>query len=56
MGRALPIYHHNVQPIRAPDDTFLIFAIGMVPNPTPARCGGGGAPRAPPPLGLNVDA
>lgn len=51
VGRALPFYHHNVQPIRAPDGTFLIFAIGMVPDPTPARCGGGGAPRAPPPLG-----
>ena len=53
--RALPFYHHNVQPLRAPDGTFLIFAIGMVPDPAPARCGAGGGsgapPRAPPPLG-----
>jgi len=58
-GRALPFYHHNVQPVRAPDGTFLIFAIGMSPEPPPPKCGaaadrsasGGSAaaaPRAPP--------
>ena len=44
--RALPFYHHNVAPIRAPDGTFLIFSIGMFPDPVPAKCHGeeGGAP------------
>ena len=37
--RALPNYHHNVQPVRAPDGTFLIFSIGMSPEPTMAKCG-----------------
>ena len=36
--RALPYYHHNVAPIVAPDGTFLLFAIGMVPDPQPASC------------------
>jgi hypothetical protein len=36
--RALPYYHHNVAPIIAPDGTFLIFAIGMSPDPTPGDC------------------
>jgi len=47
--RALPFYHHNVQPIRAPDGTFLIFSIGMAPEPEPVRCARGAA-AAPPPL------
>jgi hypothetical protein len=36
--RALPYYHHNVAPILAPDGTFLIFSIGMVPDPVPVNC------------------
>ena len=46
--RVLPFYHHNVQPILAPDGTFLIYAIGMSPDPTPGDC----SPHAdaPPPL------
>jgi hypothetical protein len=36
--RALPFYHHNVQPIMAPDGALLIFSIGMVPDPTPSNC------------------
>ena len=39
--RALPYYHHNVAPIQAPDGTFLIFAIGMVPDPAPVQCHAG---------------
>lgn len=42
--RALPYYHHNVYPIAAPDGTFLIFSIGMVPDPVPSKC------SDPPPL------
>jgi hypothetical protein len=49
VSRALPYYHHNVQPILAPDGTFLIFAIGMVPDPAPKRCAPG-EPGAVPPL------
>lgn len=36
--RALPYYHHNVQPIVAPDGTFLIYSIGLAPDPTPGDC------------------
>ena len=36
--RVLPFYHHNVQPIYAPDGTLLIFSIGMVPDPAPEKC------------------
>jgi hypothetical protein len=44
--RALPYYHHNVAPIRAPDGTFLIYSIGMIPDPVPANCSQrGGRPR-----------
>ena len=42
VGRALPGYHHNVQAVRAPDGTFLIFSIGMSPEPVMAKCGAGG--------------
>lgn len=48
--RALPNYHHNVQPVRAPDGTFLIFSIGMSPEPVMAKCGHVGTPP-PQPLG-----
>lgn len=36
--RALPFYHHNVEPIIAPDGTLLIFSIGMAPDPAPSNC------------------
>ena len=49
-GRALPFYHHNVQPVRAPDGTFLIFAIGMSPEPPPPKCGAPPPPPHPHPL------
>jgi hypothetical protein len=29
----LPFYHHNVAPIQAPSGEFLIFSIGMFPEP-----------------------
>lgn len=35
---ALPVYHHNAQPIVAPDGTFLIFAIGMDPQGGAVNC------------------
>ena len=38
---ALPHYSHNVKPIVAPDGTFLIFKIGMWPEPEPSKCGDG---------------
>ena len=51
--RALPFYHHNVQPVVAPDGTFLIFSIGMVPDPTPVRCHAGAGALVPPPPPLS---
>lgn len=49
--RALPYYHHNVAPIQAPDGTFLIFSIGMVPDPLPSKCTADEAGVFPPPPG-----
>jgi hypothetical protein len=35
---ALPVWHHNPQIVRHTDGTYLLFSIGLSPEPKPANC------------------
>lgn len=47
MDVAVPVWAHNPQVTRHTDGTYLLYSIGLLPEPTPRKCNGDASPTAP---------
>jgi hypothetical protein len=46
MDVAVSVWAHNPQVVRHTDGTYLLYSIGLLPEPTPRKCNGGGGDAA----------